>query len=161
VGLLIWVMIVPMLLKVAFGALSQVKSHWREIAVTRFVNWAVKPCSMVLLGWIFIRHVFAAQGLLAEPAPERVAQRGLPIGPDRREATSSSWPWRQRSACSASSPQPRWPPWWAYSSRCSGDAAGGQDRQFEQGLLRASLKRACPTSMPQSLIGRSQFTQAR
>jgi ACR3 family arsenite transporter len=60
VGLLIWVMIVPMLLKVDFGALSQVKSHWREIAVTRFVNWAVKPFSMVLLGWIFIRHVFAA-----------------------------------------------------------------------------------------------------
>ena len=59
VGLLIWVMIIPMLLKVDFGALSEVKRHWRGIGVTLFVNWAVKPFSMALLGWIFIRHVFA------------------------------------------------------------------------------------------------------
>ncbi len=59
VGLLIWVMIIPMLLRVDFGALSQVRSHWRGIGVTLFVNWAVKPFSMALLGWIFIRHVFA------------------------------------------------------------------------------------------------------
>jgi len=59
VGVLIWVMIIPMLLKVDFGALHQVKSHWRGIGVTLFVNWAVKPFSMALLGWIFIRHVFA------------------------------------------------------------------------------------------------------
>ena len=59
VGLLIWVMIVPMLLKVDFGALRQVSRHWRGIGVTLFVNWAVKPFSMALLGWIFIRHVFA------------------------------------------------------------------------------------------------------
>ncbi len=59
VGLLIWVMIIPMLLKVDFGALAQVKSHWRGIGVTLFVNWAVKPFSMALLGWIFVRHVFA------------------------------------------------------------------------------------------------------
>jgi ACR3 family arsenite transporter len=59
VGLLIWVMIIPMLLKVDFGALHQVKQHWRGIGVTLFVNWAVKPFSMALLGWIFIRHVFA------------------------------------------------------------------------------------------------------
>ena len=59
VGLLIWVMIIPMLLKVDFGALSEVKQHWRGIGVTLFVNWAVKPFSMALLGWIFIRHVFA------------------------------------------------------------------------------------------------------
>jgi ACR3 family arsenite transporter len=59
VGLLIWVMIIPMLLKVDFGALAQVKQHWRGIGVTLFVNWAVKPFSMALLGWIFIRHVFA------------------------------------------------------------------------------------------------------
>ena len=60
VGLLIWVMIVPMLLKVDFSALGQVKQHWRGIGVTLFVNWAVKPFSMALLAWIFIRHVFAA-----------------------------------------------------------------------------------------------------
>ena len=59
VGLLIWVMVIPMLLKVDFGALHQVKDHWRGIGVTLFVNWAVKPFSMALLGWIFIRHVFA------------------------------------------------------------------------------------------------------
>ena len=59
VGALIWVMIIPMLLKVDFGALHQVKRHWRGIGVTLFVNWAVKPFSMALLGWIFIRQVFA------------------------------------------------------------------------------------------------------
>ena len=59
VGLLIWVMIIPMLLKVDFGALHQVKDHWRGIGVTLFVNWAVKPFSMAFLGWIFIRQVFA------------------------------------------------------------------------------------------------------
>jgi ACR3 family arsenite transporter len=59
VGALIWVMIIPMLLKVDFGALHQVRQHWRGIGVTLFVNWAVKPFSMALLGWLFIRHVFA------------------------------------------------------------------------------------------------------
>ena len=59
VGLLIWVMIIPMLLKVDFGALHQVRQHWRGIGVTLFVNWAVKPFSMALLGWLFIRHLFA------------------------------------------------------------------------------------------------------
>ena len=59
VGLLIWVMVIPMLLKVDFGALQQVKGHWRGIGVTLFINWAVKPFSMALLGWIFVRHVFA------------------------------------------------------------------------------------------------------
>jgi ACR3 family arsenite transporter len=52
-------MIIPMLLKIDFGALGQVASHWRGIGVTLFINWAVKPFSMALLGWIFIRHVFA------------------------------------------------------------------------------------------------------
>lgn len=60
VGLLIWVMIIPMLVKINFAAMSQVKSQWRGIGVTLFVNWLVKPFSMALLGWIFIRHVFAA-----------------------------------------------------------------------------------------------------
>ena len=59
VGLLIWVMIIPMLLKVDFASLSQVKQHWRGIGITLLINWAVKPFSMALLGWIFIRHVFA------------------------------------------------------------------------------------------------------
>lgn len=59
VGLLIWVMIIPMLTKIDFGALHQVRSHWRGIGVTLFINWAVKPFSMTLLGWFFIRQVFA------------------------------------------------------------------------------------------------------
>ena len=59
VGLLIWVMIIPMLMKIDFGALHQVKSHWKGIGVTLFVNWAVKPFSMALLAWLFIRHWFA------------------------------------------------------------------------------------------------------
>src|SRR3546814_21067819 len=59
VGSLIWVMIIPMLLKVDFSALGQVKQHWRGIGVTLFINWAVKPFSMELLAWIFIRPVFA------------------------------------------------------------------------------------------------------
>ena len=59
VGLLIWVMVIPMLLRVDFGALHQVGRHWRGIGVTLFINWGVKPFSMALLGWIFIRQVFA------------------------------------------------------------------------------------------------------
>jgi ACR3 family arsenite transporter len=59
VGLLIWLMIIPMLMKIDFGALHQVKAHWRGIGVTLFVNWAVKPFSMALLAWFFIRHLFA------------------------------------------------------------------------------------------------------
>jgi ACR3 family arsenite transporter len=59
VGLLIWLMIVPMLMKIDFAALGQVRRHWRGIGVTLFVNWAVKPFSMALLGWLFIRGLFA------------------------------------------------------------------------------------------------------
>lgn len=60
VGLLIWVMIIPMLLRVDFGAIGQVRQHWRGIGVTLAINWLVKPFSMAVLGWIFLRHVFAA-----------------------------------------------------------------------------------------------------
>jgi ACR3 family arsenite transporter len=60
VGFLIWVMIIPMLVRIDFGALHQVRDHWKGIGVTLFVNWAVKPFSMAFLGWIFVRHVFAA-----------------------------------------------------------------------------------------------------
>ncbi|KGD92290.1 arsenic transporter [Achromobacter sp. RTa] len=59
VGILIWVMIIPMLLKVDFAALGQVRQHWRGIGVTLFINWAVKPFSMAFLGWLFIRHAFS------------------------------------------------------------------------------------------------------
>lgn len=59
VGLLIWVMIIPMLVKVDFGALHEVRQHVRGIGVTLIVNWLVKPFSMAFLGWFFIRNLFA------------------------------------------------------------------------------------------------------
>ncbi|NNM51909.1 MAG: ACR3 family arsenite efflux transporter [Pseudomonadales bacterium] len=59
IGLLIWVMIIPMLVKVDFQALHHLRQHVRGIGVTLFVNWLVKPFSMALLGWLFIRHLFA------------------------------------------------------------------------------------------------------
>ncbi|GEO82556.1 ACR3 family arsenite efflux transporter [Pararhodospirillum oryzae] len=55
---LVWLMIIPMLLRIDFGALSQVRAQWRGIGVTVFVNWAVKPFSMAFLGWLFISHLF-------------------------------------------------------------------------------------------------------
>ena len=59
VGLLIWVMIIPMLVKVDFAALAEIRLHVRGIGVTLFVNWLVKPFSMAFLGWLFIRNLFA------------------------------------------------------------------------------------------------------
>src|SRR5215813_8473281 len=58
VAVLIWLMIVPMLLKVDFGALHQVAEQWRGIAVTVGINWLVKPFSMALLGWLFVGWLF-------------------------------------------------------------------------------------------------------
>lgn len=59
VAALVWLMIIPMLLKVDFGAMRDVGRHWRGIGVTLAINWAVKPFSMALLGWFFLRHAFA------------------------------------------------------------------------------------------------------
>jgi ACR3 family arsenite transporter len=59
VAVLVWLMIVPMLLKIDFAALHEVRAHWRGMAVTLFINWAVKPFSMALLGWLFIGQLFA------------------------------------------------------------------------------------------------------
>ncbi len=58
VAVLIWLMIIPMLLKIDFAALKEVGQHWRGIGVTLFINWAVKPFSMALLGWLFIGGLF-------------------------------------------------------------------------------------------------------
>ncbi len=58
VAVLIWLMIIPMLVKIDFAELSHVKEHWRGIGVTLFINWAVKPFSMALLGWLFIGWLF-------------------------------------------------------------------------------------------------------
>ncbi len=58
VALLVWLMIVPMLLKIDPAALREVGQHWRGIAATVGVNWLVKPFSMALLGWLFIGHLF-------------------------------------------------------------------------------------------------------
>ena len=59
VAVLIWLMIIPMLIKVDFAAIGKVREHWRGIGVTLFINWAVKPFSMAALGWLFIGHFFA------------------------------------------------------------------------------------------------------
>ncbi len=59
VAILIWLMIIPMLLKVDFGAMSHVREHWQGIGVTLFINWAVKPFSMALLAWVFIQGIFS------------------------------------------------------------------------------------------------------
>src|SRR5271168_3743530 len=58
IAMLVWLMIIPMLLKIDLAALGQVKEHWRGIAATVGINWLVKPFSMALLGWIFIAHLF-------------------------------------------------------------------------------------------------------
>lgn len=59
VAVLVWLMIIPMLMKIDFAAIGQVGQHWRGIGVTLFINWAVKPFSMALLGTVFIGHLFA------------------------------------------------------------------------------------------------------
>jgi len=59
VGLLIWVMIIPMLIRVDFGALGQLRTYGRGIGVTLFVNWLVKPFSMAVLAWLFVKQLFA------------------------------------------------------------------------------------------------------
>lgn len=59
VGFLIWVMIIPMLVRVDFGALNQMRQHVKGIGVTLFINWLVKPFSMAFLAWLFIRQIFA------------------------------------------------------------------------------------------------------
>jgi ACR3 family arsenite transporter len=58
VAVLIWLMIIPMLVKIDFGALRRVKEHWRGIGVTLFINWAIKPFSMAALGALFIGYLF-------------------------------------------------------------------------------------------------------
>lgn len=59
VAALVWLMIVPMLLKIDFASLGTVRAHWRGVGVTLFVNWALKPFSMALLGTLFVGHLFA------------------------------------------------------------------------------------------------------
>lgn len=59
VAVLVWLMILPMLLKIDFNSLREVRKHWKGVGITLFINWAVKPFSMALLGWLFIRGLFA------------------------------------------------------------------------------------------------------
>ena len=59
VGVLIWIMIIPMLMKIDFASLHEVKKQGASIGITLFINWAIKPFTMAALGWVFIRHVFA------------------------------------------------------------------------------------------------------
>jgi ACR3 family arsenite transporter len=59
IGILLWLMIYPMMLKVDFGAVGHIARKPKGLAVTLFVNWLIKPFSMAFLAWIFLRHVFA------------------------------------------------------------------------------------------------------
>jgi len=59
VAVLIWLMILPMLLKIDFHSLSEVRQHWKGVGVTLFINWGVKPFTMALLAWLFIRNLFS------------------------------------------------------------------------------------------------------
>ena len=72
VAILIWLMIIPMLVKIDFGALGQVREHWRGIGVTLFINWAVKPFSMAALGLLFIGYLFRPY-LMAEQIDSYIA----------------------------------------------------------------------------------------
>lgn len=72
IAVLIWLMIVPMLLKIDLGAMRQVGRHWKGIGVTLLINWAVKPFSMAVLAWLFLRHIFAGH-LPAEQVDSYVA----------------------------------------------------------------------------------------
>jgi len=72
VAVLVWLMIIPMLLKIDFGSLGNVRQHWRGVGVTLFINWAVKPFSMALLGAVFIGHLFAPL-LPADQIPSFIA----------------------------------------------------------------------------------------
>ncbi|WP_372840875.1 ACR3 family arsenite efflux transporter [Phaeovulum sp.] len=72
VAVLIWLMIIPMLLKIDFAALGRVREHWRGVGVTLFINWAVKPFSMALLGWVFLGWLFRPY-LPAEQIPSYIA----------------------------------------------------------------------------------------
>ena len=76
VAVLIWLMIIPMLVKIDFAALGRVREHWRGIGVTLFINWAVKPFSMAALGWFFIGYVF--RGYLPDRPDRQLHRRSHP-----------------------------------------------------------------------------------
>ena len=116
VAVLIWLMITPMMLKVDFSALHQVAEHWRGIGVTVFVNWAVKPFSMALLGWVLLAGVFApwlpagevdayiAGLILLAAAPCTAMAVGTRTSPSPKwPSMTASWSWlsRRLSGCSS------------------------------------------------------------
>jgi ACR3 family arsenite transporter len=80
VAVLIWLMIIPMLIRIDFSALRTVGTYWRGIGVTLFINWAVKPFSMALLGWLFIGYLFRPY-LPATQIDSYIAGLILPVRP--------------------------------------------------------------------------------
>jgi ACR3 family arsenite transporter len=122
VAALIWLMIIPMLLKIDFAALGQVRRHWRGIGVTLFVNWAVKPFSMALLGWFFIGYLFRA--IPAGRADRLLHRRAHPAGrgPMHGDGLRLEQPVRGRAAFHA--------------------VAGGAQRRDHGGRLRAHRRPA-------------------
>jgi len=93
VAVLVWLMIVPMLLKVDLRALKGVTQHWRGVTVTLFVNWAVKPFSMALLGWLFIGYLF--RPWLSDAQIDSYIA-GLILLAATRTSTGGSACWRRR-----------------------------------------------------------------
>ena len=85
VAALIWLMIVPMLLKIDLGSLRQVGGHWRGILATVGVNWLVKPFSMALLGWLYLGAFAVLLGAELNAEVERQTGRDTTEGPDRPE----------------------------------------------------------------------------
>jgi ACR3 family arsenite transporter len=105
VAVLVWLMIVPMLLKIDVASMLHVREHWRGIGVTVFINWAVKPFTMAALGWFFIGYLFRPW-LPADQINSYIA--GLII-----LAATPARPWSSSGASSAGasriSPWGRWP----------------------------------------------------
>ncbi len=89
VAILIWLMIIPMLLKIDFRSLTQVGSYWRGIGVTLIINWAIKPFSMALLGWLFVGWLFPA---LSASGSDRLLHR-RPDHPCRSTLHSHVFVW--------------------------------------------------------------------
>ena len=104
VAVLIWLMILPMLLKIDFQSLREVRAHWRGVGVTLFINWGVKPFSMALLAWIFIRTLFA-DWIHSDPrrpagSSGRKRSRSTPLASAmarRKSSQVTAWPsWRSK-----------------------------------------------------------------
>ena len=133
VGVLIWVMIIPMLVRVDFSALGEVRRHARGIGVTLFINWLVKPFSMALLAWIFVRHVFAPW-LPADQIDSYVAGLILLAAAPCTAMCSSGADCRTATRCSRCRRWRSMTPSWSSPSRPSWASSWGSQRSRFPGI---------------------------